>query len=612
PNSVTSIGEGAFGACVRLISVTLPNSVTSIGGSAFFGCSRLTSITIPNTVTSIGRDAFDNTPYYNNIPNGLVYINNVLYEYKGSITDSTTINIQEGTISISESAFFNCTGLKSVTFPSSLVSIGAWAFSGCYRINSITIPNSVTYIGDRAFSNCTGLLSITIPSSVTTIGGSAFENTAWYDIKTDGLVYINNVLYKYKGIMPANTSINVLSGTVSIAGDAFDGCRNLTSISIPNSVKSIGEWAFLYCNGLTTLTIPNSVTSIGVNAFYDCSGLTSITLPNNINSIEGGTFYNCSGLTSITLPNYVYTIEGRAFYNCNGLTSITLPKYVTYIGFETFAYCNSLNSISSESINPPNIESSTSFSIVNKTIPLYVPCVSLSSYNNARYWSDFTNQIGIKTLHNIDTTICQGSIYTDYGANLNSAGVYTLISGCDSVILILNVNPIPAVPQSLNIYNIAINNIEIGWRGNAESYDVYRDDSLIANVSLTNYMDNFSMIEGETYCYKVKAKNGSGCESALSDTNCFAIVGLENIEQTNIQTKLYPNPTSNKSYLEIEGLTSEADVLVYDMVGRVIKTYKINQGTKELEIDLSGYSKGVYSIRIVNETINQTKKLIVQ
>ena len=54
------------------------------------------------------------------------------------------------------------------------------------------------------------------------------------------------------------------------------------------------------------------------------------------------------------------------------------------------------------------------------------------------------------------------------------------------------------------------------------------------------------------------------------------------------------------------------DVLVYDMVGRVIQKHKINQGTKELEIDLSTYAKGVYSIRIVNESINQTKKLIVQ
>ncbi|MCI7555446.1 MAG: leucine-rich repeat domain-containing protein, partial [Bacteroidales bacterium] len=58
PNSVTSIGDGAFYGCSSLTSVTIPNSVTSLGESAFRGCSSLTSVTIPNSVTSIGEDAF--------------------------------------------------------------------------------------------------------------------------------------------------------------------------------------------------------------------------------------------------------------------------------------------------------------------------------------------------------------------------------------------------------------------------------------------------------------------------------------------------------------------------------------------------------------------------
>ncbi len=58
PNSVTSIGKGAFCDCSGLTSVTIPNSVTSIGDDAFYRCSGLTSVTIPNSVTSIGKYAF--------------------------------------------------------------------------------------------------------------------------------------------------------------------------------------------------------------------------------------------------------------------------------------------------------------------------------------------------------------------------------------------------------------------------------------------------------------------------------------------------------------------------------------------------------------------------
>ena len=345
PNSVTSIGNRVFDSCTGLTSITIPNSVTSIGDAAFYNCSGLTSITIGDGVTSIGRRAFYSTPWYENQPDGVLYIGKVLYEYKGSMPNNTVLEIKEGTTSISD-----------------------YAFSGCTGLTSITIPNSVTSIGDAAFYNCSGLTSITIGDGVTSIGRRAFYSTPWYENQPDGVLYIGKVLYEYKGSMPNNTVLEIKEGTTSISDYAFSGCTGLTSITIPNSVTSIGLEAFRYCTGLTSITIPNSVTSIGEYAFALCSGLTSITIPNSVTSIGecafalcsgltsiiipnsvtslgGGVFYNCSSLISITIPNSVTSIGDNAFNGCSGLTSITIPNSVTRIGYATFAYCPSLTSI---------------------------------------------------------------------------------------------------------------------------------------------------------------------------------------------------------------------------------------------------------------------------
>ena len=86
----------------------------------------------------------------------------------------------------------------------------------------------------------------------------------------------------------------------------------------------------------------------------------------------------------------------------------------------------------------------------------------------------------------------------------------------------------------------------------------------------------------------------------------FVNLILNDISSNNITTKLYPNPTNNKSKLEVDGLKSDADIIVSDLLGRVIKSYKINPTNNELEIDVSSFDKGIYNIRIMNDSINQT------
>ena len=136
PYSVTSIGYYAFSSCSGLTSVAIPNSVTSIGASAFYGCSGLTSVTIPNSVTFIGDYAFYGCT-------SLPVIYNLRYAdtYLVEATDKTlsTYSIKEGTKWIGNLAFYECSGLTSITIPNSVTEIESEAFNGCKGLTSIKV-----------------------------------------------------------------------------------------------------------------------------------------------------------------------------------------------------------------------------------------------------------------------------------------------------------------------------------------------------------------------------------------------------------------------------------------------------------------------------------------
>ncbi|MBQ8655791.1 MAG: leucine-rich repeat domain-containing protein, partial [Prevotella sp.] len=131
---------------------------------------------IPNSVRSIDYRAFYGTAWYDNQPDGLVYAGKVAYAYKGTMPENTSIDIEEGTKSITALAFAGCNGLKSITIPLGIASIEQGTFMGCRSLTSISIPNSVTSIDNQAFLWCESLTNITIPNNVMTMGNSVFSN----------------------------------------------------------------------------------------------------------------------------------------------------------------------------------------------------------------------------------------------------------------------------------------------------------------------------------------------------------------------------------------------------------------------------------------------------
>lgn len=201
---------------------------------------------------------------------------------------------------------------SSVTYEGttySVVSIGT-AFYQCTGLTSVTIPNTVTKIANSAFSRCTGLTgNLTIPNSVTTIGRNAF--------------------YYCRGI----TSLSISNSLTTIDTSLFFACTGLTSVVVPSSVKHIKAFAFDSCVNLNSITLGDSVQDVGWRAFAYCRNLSSITIPSTVTSIGGGCFYYCSNLNHIYMkPETPPSLENSSF-SCTPSTKtfyVSCNAYTAY------------------------------------------------------------------------------------------------------------------------------------------------------------------------------------------------------------------------------------------------------------------------------------------
>ncbi len=239
-SQLSKIDKGGIGAAnLRLFKFEGSCQLQEIGASVFANKSKLERFDVPASVTTIG-----------------------------------------------ESAFTNCTSLKTLTFDpdSKLQTLGDGCFANC-GFETLSLPDNITSIGHEAFRECNGLKTVHITKSVTSIDPSAFKwspNIVEYTVDPDN----PNFSSTHGMLCDKNKSTLVLFPS---------GQANKEATVLPPSITTIGEKAFYDCLTLTNIVIPQKVTKIGPRAFGLDKNLNSITLlcdqmlsPDNIDQTTNG------------------------------------------------------------------------------------------------------------------------------------------------------------------------------------------------------------------------------------------------------------------------------------------------------------------------------------
>ena len=400
PTSVTSIAGSAFSSQPNLTSIALPNTLKTIGVYAFYGCGGFSSITIPSSVENIGDRVFENcggliTVNYN-------AINASVFDYYSSYTSGvfrgcdnlTNVYFGNEVVKIPEYAFCCCTTLTgTLSYPESLNTLGVFAFFGCTGLTSISLPNNVLLIGDYAFGYCDNLQ--TIHYNAVNCETASFPFTGCNNVST--IIIGSNVQnippHLFYGLTSISGTLIIPDSVTTIGDSAFNGCTGITSVIIGSGVNYIGNGAFSSMTGLTTITY-NAINCASSYILFSGSNIQNFNIGSNVQTLPDNFLYNCINLTSVTFPNSLQKIGSMCFYNCGLMGTVILPASITNLGYYAFSSCNYIIDIQCYAENPPIIESIngyawTFYGCWDK--PLYVPCESISAYQSALGWSNFTN-----------------------------------------------------------------------------------------------------------------------------------------------------------------------------------------------------------------------------
>ena len=296
PDTVTTICNMAFADCSNLTTLTGGKNVKILENAAFKNCTKLTSIgNIGQNLKNLGCIVFENTKWFENQKDGIVYLGKIAYCYKGNMPKNTTLTFKNGTYAVSSEFISEHNSATHFEQP---------------NLVKVVLPKSCKFIGSDAFLNCTNLKSIDLG------GAEIAENEAFVSNACETIT---------------------LPSTMRIIGDDSFTSKVLKTVNLNDGLQYIGEGAFFSMGKIKNMTVPASVTYIGVQAigYYppdpDNPFVLSEVIPNFViygtSGTEAQTYADSNGIQFNSIASGT-TVKGTAksYLSADDTVTIQLKK----------------------------------------------------------------------------------------------------------------------------------------------------------------------------------------------------------------------------------------------------------------------------------------------
>ncbi|MBU3659862.1 MAG: T9SS type A sorting domain-containing protein [Flavobacteriales bacterium] len=492
----------------------------------------------------------------------------------GSYSLNGTVYTQTGTYTQTLTNIFGCDSVLTLNLTINQPTASTLNELACqlYTLNNQTYTASGIYT--QTLTNVSGCdstitLNLTIgqPNSVTL---TQFACTS-FDL--NGTIYTQNGTY-------TQTLTNMF------------GCDSVITLDLTLGLPSASTLNVQACQTYTLNSEVYTTSGTYTQTISNASGCDSvITLNLTIGQPEASTMTE-TACGSFTLNGTVYTQSG------------------TYT--ETFTSIYGCDSV--VTLNLTILNNSTSTTTVTE-------CVSYTWTNGTNYTvsgiytQQLTNSVGcdstatlILTIGNNSSTttatVCGSYTWTN-GTTYTQSGTYTQTlvnaSGCDSLVTLnLTINP---TPTATAVDNGNGTGTLVASSGTTYQWIECTTNSPISGATSATYT---APINGS---YAVIITNASNC----SATSSCVIVDYLSLEENTLSFNVYPNPTNGTVNIAVNQSTANYNVTVEDMNGRLVANYgSIINGNGIYSLDLSSVIKGVYFIKLKNESEQKTVRIIIQ